>query len=378
MGGGLPWWLAATECSPPSHTSLAGALAFLFLSPCPQRALLGAVDLLFVLTALALSLLTRRATAVDAATPEREPLLPAPAPTPSLRATTARYAVGLGASALLAAAAAVFLALSVPAHGRILDCAFLAVHSAAHAAAAWTVFALGKRDSCHPPHLRVFWIATAIAAALFSASSAIRCADGSPFFPDDVLSFAFLLLSIPLSYIAITGGPLVAFTAPRVEEDEPELRRSATPYVTASFLSRATFSWINPLVSKGHADGSLAADDVPSVSPSHRAEEAYALLASNWPAAASASRSPVGVALWLSFWPQLVLTAVLGLMQLAAMYVGPSLIDRFVEFIRRGGTPWEGLRLVLTLLVGKAVQTLASHHYNFQGQLLGIRISAVR
>ncbi|KAK1677416.1 hypothetical protein QYE76_038264 [Lolium multiflorum] len=56
------------------------------------------------------------------------------------------------------------------------------------------------------------------------------------------------------------------------------------------------------------------------------------------------------------------------------MYVGPSLIDRFVEFIRRGGTPWEGLQLVLTLLVGKAVQTLASHHYNFQGQLLGMRI----
>jgi hypothetical protein len=116
-----------------------------------------------------------------------------------------------------------------------------------------------------------------------------------------------------------------------------------------------------------------AADDVSSVSPSHRAEAAYALLAYNcWPAAAS--RSPVGVALWLSFWPQFVLTAALGLVQLAAMYVGPSLIDRFVEFIRQGGTPWEGLRLVLTLLSGKAVQTLASHHYNFQGQLLGIRI----
>jgi hypothetical protein len=69
-----------------------------------------------------------------------------------------------------------------------------------------------------------------------------------------------------------------------------------------------------------------------------------------------------------------MLTVALSLAQLAAIYVGPSLIDHFVEFIRQGGTPWEGLRLVLTLLGGKAVQTLASHHYNFQGQLLGMRI----
>jgi ATP-binding cassette subfamily C (CFTR/MRP) protein 1 len=47
--------------------------------------------------------------------------------------------------------------------------------------------------------------------------------------------------------------------------------------------------------------------------------------------------------LWLSFWLQFVLMAALGLMQLAAMYVVPLLIDHFVEFIRQGGTPWEGL-----------------------------------
>uniref|UniRef100_A0ACD5YZ98 Uncharacterized protein n=1 Tax=Avena sativa TaxID=4498 RepID=A0ACD5YZ98_AVESA len=371
MGGGLPWWLATTGCSPsPSSGSLTDILAFLFLSPCPQRALLGALDLLFLLTALVLALAGRgsRSTAVDVAAPEREPLLPAP----TFRTYTARYAVGIGASSVLAAAAAVLLALAVPADTpwRV---AFLAVHSAAHAAAAWTVFASGKRAARPPGHLRVFWIATALAFALFSTSAAIRSADGSPFFPDGVLCFAFLLLSLPLAYISV-AGPLATSTAAHEEEDEPNQRPSATPYVTASFLSRATFSWINPLVSKGHADGSLAADDVPSVSQSHRAQAAHALLASNWPAVASASRSPVGVALWLSFWPQLLLTAALGLVQLAAMYVGPSLIDHFVEFIRRGGTPWEGLRLVSTLLVGKAVQTLASHHYNFQGQLLGMRI----
>ncbi|CAM0907934.1 unnamed protein product [Alopecurus aequalis] len=377
MRGGLPWWLPTTDCSPPSP----GALAFLFLSPCPQRALLGALDLLFLLATLAHALLTRRS--VDhAAAPEHEPLLPAP----QVRTDAGpHYAVALGASAFLAAASAVLLALAVillpdGTPWRALDSAFLAAHSAAHAAAAWTVFASRKKRAAArsppPPHLRVFWGATGLVAALFSVSAAVRCADGSPLLPDDVLSFAFLLVSLPLAYIAVTGGPgnPIASTATRDEGDQDNSTDVATPYVTASFLSRAAFSWINPLVSKGHADGSLAADDVPSVSRSHRAEAAHALLASNWPAAPSASWSPVGVALWLSFWPQLLLTAALGLAKLGAMYVGPSLIDRFVEFIRRGGTPWEGLRLVLILLVGKAVQTLASHHYSFQGQLLGMRI----
>ena len=44
-------------------------------------------------------------------------------------------------------------------------------------------------------------------------------------------------------------------------------------------------------------------------------------------------------------------------------------MDRFVEFVRHG---WEltGLQLVTVLLVDKAAKTLASHHYEFQGQKL--------
>ena len=53
------------------------------------------------------------------------------------------------------------------------------------------------------------------------------------------------------------------------------------------------------------------------------------------------------------------------------MYICPSFVDRFVEFVRRGGELTEGLQLVAVLLVGKAAETLASHHYEFQGQKVG-------
>ncbi|TVU18150.1 hypothetical protein EJB05_34227, partial [Eragrostis curvula] len=354
----LPWWLPTTPCAPPPP-SLAGLLAFLLLAPCLQLALLGVLDLVF----LAASLVRRAgAGSEDAAAPEHEALLRKPSP-PYRYAV--RRAAALGASAVFAATSVVLLALALallPATPwRDVECAFLAVHAVTHGAAAWTVAASVE---C-PVHLRSFWVASALVAALSSASAGLRWADDALLLPNDFLAFAGLLVSLPLAYVAVSGPRGVA------EEGEPA-ERSATPYATASFLSRATFSWIYPLISKGHAAGSLTTEDVPAVCPDHRAEASYARFMSNWPA--QVSRHPVAVALWLSFWPQLVVTAVLGLLRLGAMYVGPSLIEKFVEFIRHGGTPWEGLRLVLTLVVGKVVETLASHHRSFQAKQLRMRI----
>ncbi|CAN6270976.1 unnamed protein product [Urochloa humidicola] len=385
----LSWWFATTACTapPPGPRSLTDALAFLFLSPCPQRALLGAADLVFLAACLALLARGRLrrggGSAAAAAPPEREVLLQKPDRPLSLPPPPFRYLVALGASAVFAASSAVLFALALlllptGTLWRAAEAAFLAVHAVAHGAAAWTVAASRREGAAVPDaHLRVFWLATALGAALFSASAAARGAAGSLLFPDDVLAFAGLLVSLPLAYVAVTGFPSHGTATGDAEPEHAaggEEEAPASPYVAASFLSRATFSWIISLINKVYAAESLTANDVPPVPPGLRAEEAHAQFMSNWPASSPPSRHAVGVALWRSFWPRLVLTAFLGLARLAAMYVGPSLIDRFVEFIRRGGTPWEGLRLVLILLVGKAAQTLASHHYNFQGQLLGMRI----
>ncbi|CAD6265136.1 unnamed protein product [Miscanthus lutarioriparius] len=53
--------------------------------------------------------------------------------------------------------------------------------------------------------------------------------------------------------------------------------------------------------------------------------------------------APVLTMLLHSFWPQFLLTAVLGVAHFSVMYIGPSLMDRFVQFVRRGGELTEGL-----------------------------------
>ncbi|CAN6234387.1 unnamed protein product [Urochloa humidicola] len=265
----LPWWLATTACAPPS-SSLTDALAFLFLSRCPRRALLGAVDLVFLAACLVLlahgRLCRRESSALAAAAPEREVLLQEPKPSPPLF----RYALALAASSVFAAASVVLLALvllvqrptSTPWRAAA-EVAFLAAHAAAHGIAAWTVAASGRGGDA-PTHVRAFWLATALGAALLSSSAAARgAAGGSLIFPDDVLAFAGILVSLPLAYVAVVGFTAGAGDG---EAEAADQNAAATPYAAASFVSRAAFSWINPLISKGHAAaGSLAAADVPGV-----------------------------------------------------------------------------------------------------------------
>ncbi|CAL5018224.1 unnamed protein product [Urochloa decumbens] len=394
----LPWWLTTAACSPPAGTSSAPSLlAFLFLSPCPQRALFAALDLLFLLAALAFALRTRLSSR-RADGGHREPLLDKSAgdqaPHPVRRQKSFRHGLALAASAVQAAGAVALLVLALlrlrgPAAWRAAESAFLAAHAAAHLAAAGVVAAERARQvvetapvARHPLHLRLFWLGTGAFAALFSGCAAARYAAGDPLIPDDPLAFAWMALSLPLLYLSVTGLGAVdgaaAANGVSAEGGHAAAGAAEVTYATASWLSLATFGWISPLISKGYRE-TLAADQVPPVAPADSAEASYTLFASNWPAPAPGKSKPVRpvlTALLRSFWPQFLLTAVLGLAHLSVMYIGPSLVDRFVEFVKQGGEVTEGLQLVGVLLVGKAAETLASHHYEFQGQKLGMRINA--
>ena len=111
----LPWWLATTACAspPPGPGSFADALAFLFLSPCPQRLLLAAVDLVFLvacLVHLARRCLRRGQGHVPRLppSPERVPLLQKPSHPPSPPLSRCHVHT-LGSSVVFAAASVVLV-----------------------------------------------------------------------------------------------------------------------------------------------------------------------------------------------------------------------------------------------------------------------------
>ncbi|KAI7992326.1 ABC transporter C family member 4 [Camellia lanceoleosa] len=116
-------------------------------------------------------------------------------------------------------------------------------------------------------------------------------------------------------------------------------------------------------------------DDIPALSPEHRAERMSALFKLNWPKPHEKSKHPVRTTLLRCFWREIAFTAFLAIVRVCVMYVGPVLIQGFVDFtLGKGSSPYEGYYLVFTLLIAKFVEVLTSHQFNFNSQKLGMLI----
>ncbi|KAJ0743496.1 putative ABC-type xenobiotic transporter [Helianthus annuus] len=350
--------------------------SFIFLSPCPQRLLLASIDTLFLLILFVFILqklyskLTSRNNGDYPAI--NEPLIPKTLESIKINLWFKLSLTFSTILTLLAISSAILAFIqNTETPWKLINGTCWLIHSITFIII--TVLIYHQKNVitvAHPVSLRVFWILNFIAVALTACSSISRLiSKSSSSEPLDWISAISLLFSCFFLIVSVTGS-----TGITVEPESKPDDLNVSGWASASFVSKLFWFWMNPLLKKGYKTP-LKLDDIPTLSPEHRAEKMSLFFEQNWPKAEENSKHPVRTTLIRCFWKHIMFTGLLAIMKLCVGYVGPLLIQRFVDFTSgQRSSPYEGYYLVLILLVSKLTEVLASNHFNFFTKKTGMLI----
>ncbi|KAJ0987913.1 hypothetical protein J5N97_006269 [Dioscorea zingiberensis] len=221
---------------------------------------------------------------------------------------------------------------------------------------------------------------------------------------DLALDSASLLCGLIINYVVFFGKRTKQEGGEEEKEESTHLRErlldanntgqnastdigNVSLFANAGLLSILTFSWMGPLLSVGHKK-TLDLEDVPKLADCDTVHGVFPIfkrkLESSVTSADSAgdnkSSSKVTTfqlakALVFSIWEQFLLTGLYALVYTGASYVGPYLIDFFVQYLngyRKFAN--EGYYLVAAFIVAKLLECLSQRHWFFRLQEAGIRM----
>ncbi|KAJ9672355.1 hypothetical protein PVL29_025823 [Vitis rotundifolia] len=163
--------------------------------------------------------------------------------------------------------------------------------------------------------------------------------------------------------------------------DKSKGEAAVTPFSKAGFFSLLTFSWMGPLIAEGNKKA-LDLEDVPQLDTSNSILGVFPAFRNKLQCDSGGSSGVTTFklvkALIFASWAEILLTALFVLLNTLASYVGPYLIDTFVQYLNgRREFKNEGYLLIMAFFVAKLVECISVRHWFFRLQQVGIRIRAV-
>lgn len=200
----------------------------------------------------------------------------------------------------------------------------------------------------------------------------------------DVLS---LLACACLSAISIRGVTGISFNKSSTTEPllhsptEKQLGRERNSlYSKASLSQLVTFSWLTPLFILGKQKP-LEQAEVPDIDIKDSAEFSSHTFDNDLTSVKEKhglQNSSIYRTIFIFIRKKVAINACLAIVSACASYVGPSLIDNFVNFL--GGTRDYGLKtgylLAVAFLSAKCIETVAQRQWIFGARQLGLRLRA--
>lgn len=180
------------------------------------------------------------------------------------------------------------------------------------------------------------------------------------------------LLNGETSYTTLSNGGV---EAKNCRGDE-----TVTLYETAGILSILSFSWMGPLIAIGKKKA-LNLEDIPQLASRDTVSGTFQIVKNKLESDCGTINRVTTLflikGLLYSTWKEILLTGAFAFIYTLATYVGPYLIDTFVQYLNgQRDFENEGYFLVSVFFVAKLVECLAMRHWFFRVQQVGIRVRA--
>ncbi|XP_010544544.1 PREDICTED: putative ABC transporter C family member 15 [Tarenaya hassleriana] len=197
--------------------------------------------------------------------------------------------------------------------------------------------------------------------------------------------FTSLLASLLLLAISVRGKTDLCFLSSN-EIAEPLLKcetdqhERESLYGKATLFQRMNFSWLNPLFSVGYKKP-LEKDDIPEIDVKDSAR--YCSLIFGERLKSTRDREGAGntsfyKSVCLFVWRKAAINALFAIINAGTAYIGPYLINDFVEFLtqREIQSLKYGYLLAIGFLSAKIVETVTQRQWIFGARQLGLRLRA--
>ncbi|XP_031277497.1 putative ABC transporter C family member 15 [Pistacia vera] len=240
-----------------------------------------------------------------------------------------------------------------------------------------------------PCLLRAWWFCSFLLCVICTAlDTYFRIINTSKFGIQDYMDLIGLLASTFLFGISIRGKTGLVYnvsgdiTEPLLngKDSRHSQYKRESQYAKATLLQLITFSWLNPLFAVG-IKKPLEQDEIPDVDIKDSAGFLSYTFEQNLKHVKQEKESTnpsLYKAMFLFIRKKAAINALFAVTSAGASYVGPYLIDNFVNFLsnRKNQSLQSGYLLALTFLGAKMVETIAQRQWIFGARQLGIRLRA--
>ncbi|KAG0613483.1 hypothetical protein M758_6G106300 [Ceratodon purpureus] len=261
--------------------------------------------------------------------------------------------------------------------------------SASIKSVAWGAIYMGTeetrkgRHQFFPTLISVWWISAFLLSTLTLLSSFLFVPWKGPYLWTVVVEIILYPAALFLAYVGFRGrSGIVVSAADQMEEpllNGADNEKADELYKNAGIFSLAVFSWLDRLLTVGRKKP-LEIKDLPPLPPEDSTEAMYERFKSNWDDLKQKKPEDtpsISLTLWKSFRAIVVVNAMFAFVNVMASYIGPFLINDFVEYLNgRRRFKHEGMTLVLVFSFGKVVENLARRQWYYGLQYLCLRVKA--